>query len=374
MPRKALIIANTGRFIALFESDNIKILKDLGFEVHCFASFDEKNSESFYGDLEDRGVHLHNVQSFRSPFRLENFKVYFQLRSAMLENKFDFVDCHTPMGGVLARLAAKATGTHPVQYTAHGFHFYRGAPVQNWLFYYPVERFLSRFTDTLITINCEDFRRAKTFHAKRVIQIPGVGVDVEKYRGIQVDVGRKRREIGVPAKAFLIVSVGELNRNKNHQAIIRAISGITGFRPYYLLCGEGPERKRLEKLCENAGIRNRVIFLGFRSDIAEILKCSDCFAFPSRREGLGVAALEAMASGLPLITSGATGISEYSEDGKTGFVCEPDDVSGFSRAILRLMQDGKLREQMGRHNQQAAEKFGIRHVNRMMTEIYRQLL
>jgi glycosyltransferase involved in cell wall biosynthesis len=168
--------------------------------------------------------------------------------------------------------------------------------------------------------------------------------------------------------------VGELNRNKNHQVIIRAISTLAEFKPYYLICGNGPEKESLEMLCEKEKVGKQVLFLGFRSDVAEILKCADCFAFPSRREGLGMAALEAMASGLPILTSDANGISEYSENGKTGFVCKPNDADGFAHAILCLMQDSGLRNKMGNYNRKAVEKFSIDHVNQIMTEIYKDQL
>jgi glycosyltransferase involved in cell wall biosynthesis len=370
MSRKALIVANTGRFIALFEIGNIRILKGLGYEVHCFASFQEDTCKSLYRQLDDLGVTIYDAEPFRSPYRPRNILVYRQLKNIMRKNRYDFVDCHTPMGGVLARLAAKSTGTGPVQYTAHGFHFYEGAPIQNWLFYYPVERFLSRCTDTLITINREDYERAKTFHAKRVIQIPGVGFHSEKYRNLQIDPRAKREELGIPSDAFLIVSVGELNRNKNHRVILEAISAVQNFAPYYLICGEGPESENLKRACVRLNLQRQVLFPGFREDVAEILKCSDCFAFPSRREGLGMAALEAMASGLPLITSDASGILEYSENGKTGFVCAPDDVRGFAGAILRLLENRELGKQMGRYNREAVQKFGRNHVNKIMSEIY----
>lgn len=373
MSHKALIVANTGRFIALFELDNIRILQSMGYEVHCFADFHESAYRTLTQKVADLGAIIYNADSFRSPFRLKNFKIYRQLKGIMCENKFDFVDCHTPMGGVLARLAARATKTHPVQYTAHGFHFFTGAPIRNWLFYYPVERFLSRFTDTLITINREDFERAKALHAKRVVHIPGVGFDTDEYIGTHVDIKKKRQELGIPTDAFLIVSVGEINKNKNQSVIIEAISQISDFKPYYLLCGEGPEKENLRTLSKDLGIGQRVIFAGFRNDIAEILKIADCFAFPSKREGLGVAGLEAMASGLPIVTSNVSGILDYSEDNKTGFVCSPNDVGGFANAIRRLACDENLRKRMGAYNQSQAPKYDIKNVRQIMINIYKNI-
>jgi glycosyltransferase involved in cell wall biosynthesis len=257
-----------------------------------------------------------------------------------------------------------------VIYTAHGFHFYKGAPDINWIMYYPAEWFLSHITDVLITINHEDYARARALHAERTVMIPGVGLDTEKFESAKTNFEQKRKDFGIPLDSFLIMSVGELNENKNHRVIIRAIAGLKEIKPYYLICGEGPEKERLQKLAQRLNVENQVIFGGLRSDIHELLKIADCFAFPSKREGLGIAALEAMAAGLPIITSNSGGITEYSEDGKTGFVCRPDDVIGFAETIRKVAEDKVLAARMSAYNRQAAKKYDIRNVNRTMTEIY----
>jgi glycosyltransferase involved in cell wall biosynthesis len=371
--RKALIVANTGRFIALFELDNIRILQSLGYEVHCFADFHESAYHDLTKKVEDLGVIIYNADSFRSPFRLKNIKVYHQLVDIMNKNKFDFVDCHTPMGGVLARLAARTTKTRPIQYTAHGFHFFKGAPIHNWLCYYPVERFLSRFTDTLVTINHEDFERAKSLHAKRVLYIPGVGVDTAKFKNTQVDRKKKRQELGIPTDAFLIVSVGELSMRKNHAAVIKAISRMSDFKPYYLVCGEGPEKENLRTLSKDLGIGQQVIFAGFRNDIAEVLRIADCFAFPSRQEGLSVALMEAMAAGLPIVCSKIRGNTDLVEDGKGGYLTDPDDADGISEDIRKIYTSAELREQMAAFNLEKIKSFSKENVRKMMIDIYKNI-
>lgn len=372
MARKVLIIANTARFVSLFELHNIRILQGMGYEVHCFCYFENEHNEKqgTVRKLAETGVVLHEADSFRSPFRLKNIKVYQQLKRLMRKERFDLIDCHTPMGGVLARAAAAATKTGPVIYTAHGFHFYKGAPAINWIIYYPAEWFLSHITDVLITINHEDYARARALHAKRTVMITGVGLDTEKFESAKTNFEQKRKDFGIPSDSFLIMSVGELNENKNHRVIIRAIAGLKEIKPYYLICGEGPEKESLQKLAQRLNVENQVIFGGLRSDIHELLKIADCFAFPSKREGLGIAALEAMAAGLPIITSNSGGITEYSEDGKTGFVCRPDDVIGFAETIRKVAEDKVLAARMSAYNRQAAKKYDIRNVNRTMTEIY----
>lgn len=99
----------------------------------------------------------------RSPYSLKNIKAYQQLKKVMRDNSFLMVHCHTPMGSALARIAANSTQVPYVIYTAHGFHFYKGAPWRNWLFFYPIEKRLASYTDVLITINQEDYNQAKSF-------------------------------------------------------------------------------------------------------------------------------------------------------------------------------------------------------------------
>jgi len=292
----------------------------------------------------------------------------------LTDNEYDFIHCHSPIGGVIARLAAHKKKT-PVVYTAHGFHFYKGAPLKNWLVYYPIERYLSRFTDVLITINKEDYSRAKKyFRAGRIEYIPGVGLDIGKFRDVVIDRAAKRKEIGVPEDAFVLVSVGELNRNKNHEVIVKALAKLKNKRIYYVICGSGPLEKYLKNLITELCLGRHVKLLGYRADIPDILKAADVFAFPSKREGLGLAALEAMASGLPIITSNVHGIVDYSISGITGFTCKPTDIQGFANAIDVLLKDESLRFRMGAHNQEVVQRFELKKALLLMKKIYRKEL
>lgn len=368
--KKALIVATVGAFICSFEKNDIKLLKNLGYEVYIAC-----NTKGREDELEQLGCKVIHLPIARNPIKKQNIISYQQLKMLMKKEKFDLLHCHTPVGGVLARMAAKKhrkTGTKVI-YTAHGFHFFKGAPLANWLIYYPIERWFSRYTDVLVTINHEDYARAKTFHAKKVEYIPGVGLDTEKIFNAIIDSKDIRTKIGIPDKAFVIISVGELNKNKNHEIIIRALGEIKSENIYYVVCGCGDKKEYLERLSCQLGIEKNVKLLGFRKDVIELCKAADVFAFPSLREGLGLAALEAMASGLPLITSNIHGINDYSIDGVTGYKCSRHCVSEYSMAIEKLALNEEQRKICGRFNLEHVKKFDIKKTEKSMCDIYSKL-
>ncbi|WP_449441964.1 glycosyltransferase [Ureibacillus acetophenoni] len=247
--------------------------------------------------------------------------------------------------------------------------------MQNWLIYYPIEKWLSKYTDVIITINEEDYNIAvKSFKAKKVKYMPGVGLDTTKINQIKINRNTKRNQLGIPNEAFVILSVGELNKNKNHETIIRAIASLDIPDIYYVICGEGPLKEHLINLANDLNIKDRVKLLGFRNDIFEICKTADIFAFPSYREGLGMAALEAMASGLPLITSNIHGINDYSINNKSGFSCSPNNIECFAKNILELKEDNLGRHAMGTNNILAVQKYDINNSLKTLNEIYRETM
>lgn len=249
------------------------------------------------------GCNVFTISTSRSPFSLGNIKAIKQIRK--LSDKYDIVHCHTPLAGMATRLACRRLrkkGKLKVIYTAHGFHFYKGAPFKNWLIYYPIEKFCSHWTDTLITINKEDYALAqKKMRAKQVVYIPGVGIDTHFFKDAYVDVNSKRKQLGVPTDSKIVLSVGELNENKNHQSVIRAIGELKNKDIYYLIAGVGEEEKELIALAESLNVNLRL--LGYRKDVLELYKSANLFVLPSIREGLNVSMMEAISSSCPTIVS-----------------------------------------------------------------------
>lgn len=379
MKKRILILTSVASMILQFNMAIIRLLKDKGYEVEVACNFiagstcTKEYIDLLKKELADMDVSFYQIDFNRNPFCLnKTLKAYKQVKDLFKKNHYDVMHCHSPIGGMIGRLVARKyrkTGT-TVIYTAHGFHFYKGAPKLNWMVYYPIEKFCSRFTDKLITINHEDFNLAKTkFHAKEVHYVPGVGIDLSRFENVQADRAAKRREIGVPEDAFLILSVGELNENKNHQVIIRSIAELKDINDvHYAIVGIGENKDFLSNLAQELGVSERLHLLGYRKDIAELNHISDAFCFPSYREGLGLGAIEAMACGSPIITSNVHGINDYSIDGVTGYKRSPNDFAGFADAILKLYGDRNMCVQFGEYNKALAGKYDVNVILKIMME------
>ena len=382
--KKVLIVTTVSGFVPQFEMKNVQILQEMGYEVHYASNFQNVSYGMDNHRLDGTGVVRHQVDFARSPFDMKsNPKAYWQLKKVMQEHQFTLVHCHTPVGAVVARLVAKPyrkQGTKVI-YTAHGFHFYKGAPWKFWLVSYPIEWWLAYHTDVLITINEEDFQNAKKLpvgkkYSKngKVYKIDSVGIDLELYQSVVVTKEEKRREFGIPNNAFVIVSVGELNWNKNHAIVVEAIGKLEKDNIYYLICGEGIEKIPLKEQAKRLGIEKQVILTGFRNDISEILKTADVMAFPSLREGLGLVAIEAMASGVPVIASDNRGTREYMRDGVNGYVVWNNTAEEIANAIQTLYELPKEKYEIMQQNcLETAKRFSSVQVSKKMRQIYKEL-
>lgn len=371
--QKVLFVTNIANKIGSFTAASLQAAKAVGIEFHMVARW-KVDAETMQQLQKEHGVFLHHIDLERSPYSLRNRKAYKQLVKLIKDEQIDYIHCNTPTGGILGRLAGKKCKVKKVLYQVHGFHFYKGAPKKNWLIYYPVEKWLARYTDALITINQEDYALAKAkMKLKKsgpVYYVPGVGIDVRKIENVQTTKVKKRQELGIPSDATLLLSVGELNKNKNHETVIRAIAGLN---VYYVIAGKGPLEPRLKALIDELNLTDRVKLLGFRRDIYELCKAADIFVFPSFREGLSISIMEAMASGLPCVVSRIRGNTDLIEEGQGGFLCAPKDSAAFAAAISRLASDADLREKMSRHNLERIKDFDTSVVIEQMTKIYQEI-
>lgn len=369
--KKVLFVATVVKLhIMVFHIPYLEWFKKNGYEVHVAARNDYDNKDECIIPFCDR---FHDLPFERSPIRKNNLQVYKDLKNIIDTEQYEIIHCHTPMGGAIGRLAARSArkkGTKVI-YTAHGFHFFKGAPLVNWLAYYPAERWLARYTDVLITINTEDYEIAKKFKVNRIEYVPGVGIDTDKFKNIEVNRTEKRESLGVSEDDFMIISVGELNKNKNHQVIIRAIAKLRNEKIKYVLCGQGPLETELRELAKELDVENQVKFLGFRKDVPDLMKVADLFAFPSYREGLSLSLMEAMASGLPVVCSEIRGNTDLIEDGKGGYLVEPSDVEGFAKYIKELIEDSRLRSEFGDFNHKKIENYSIENVMKEVENIYK---
>lgn len=363
--KKVCIIATLQNFIAGFEKNNIKILQEMGYDVIAAANF-----SGDVGKLDQMGVEKWDIPFTRSPFSLDNIKAIRLLNKKLKDTRVELIHCHTPVGGVAGRLVGKLNKI-PVIYTAHGFHFFKGAPIKNWILYYPVEKFLSRWTNILITINKEDFERASHFYSKKVEYVPGVGVDIQKIKASSDKKTEKRNELGVSDKTRMFLSVGELNLNKNHEVVIKAFGTLKDEDFKYFICGEGGLKNYLQELIKSLQLEDRVFCLGYRNDIYELCHASDVFIFPSKREGLSVALMEAIVSDTPAICSKIRGNTDVVVEGVNGtFVTE--NISKSYEEKIRICLKGEMSIDL-ETSQKEIQKFDLKNVEKMMKEIYKQI-
>ncbi|MGI6007464.1 MAG: glycosyltransferase family 4 protein [Ruminococcus sp.] len=375
--RKVLLVTHVGDFIPQFEMDNVRCLQNMGMEVHYAANFQLSSYGNKGERLKNSGVICHQIPFQRSPFRMENLLAYRRLKRLLKEESFEMIHCHTPIGGAMARLTGRSYRKKGMKilYTAHGFHFFKGAPLLNWILYYPAERFLSRYTDVQITINREDFARACHFHAGKVIRIPGVGIDaVELGKKVLQDREKFRRSMGVKENDFCLLSVGELDENKNHETVLKAVKMLKDLPVYYLICGKGELEQKLKRRIHEYGLENRVGMLGYRNDVTSVYEAADLFVFPSHREGLSAALMEAMAKGLPVVGSRIRGNVDLIEEGKGGFLVNSRKPGEFADAIRKLEQSRELCREMGKHNRESVRAFDRAQVRSVMEKVYREVL
>ena len=389
--KRVLVLASVASMIDQFNMPNIHLLIGMGYEVHVACNFEEGNTcdavhiRKFKHELGKQGIICHQWDCPRNAAAVRKcLRALVQLWRLMGTYRFVMVHCHSPVGGVLARIAAHFRRIFVI-YTAHGFHFYKGAPVKNWLLYYPVEKLLSYWTDVLVAINKEDYAFAKRhLKARKVYRIPGVGIHTARFAARDEKVRKAfRKRYGIAQDAVLLLSAGELNKGKNHRMILEAAAGIQKKNPNQdpnqdvccLICGIGRLHSQLKWYANKLGIGGQVFLPGYVEDMEAAYAAADIFVFPSRREGMPVALMEAMAAGLPVIASDIRGCSELVDDPAGGYLLPPDDTERFTEAVAKLVQWNrkcpKRLETMGRHNQEQIKDFDCSCVNQKMRRIYR---
>ena len=368
---KILFVSNISKRVGTFSLASIEAAKKCGIQFHMAANWDKANVEQIRSDEEEYNVKIHNIPLSRNPYSLKNIKAYKQLVSIIKREDIDYIHCNTPVGGLLGRLAGKKCNVKKIIYQAHGFHFYKGAPLKNWLLYYPIERCLAHFTDAIITINKEDYERAKKFKLKnngRVYFVPGVGIDTSQYHSDRQLRLEKRRELSLRDDDIALISMGELIVRNNYQVAIDAISESHNPHLHYFICGDGPEKEPLYDFSKKKGIEKQIHFMGYRTDIKELMQAADIFLLTSLQEGVARSLMEAMASGLPCVVSRIRGNSDLLSGNNGGILC--DTLKDYVDAICRLANDSSLRKHMSQNNLRTVQRYSIGEVAKEITDVY----
>jgi len=372
--RKILFVATVESHLLNFHIPFMKLLQEKGYEVHVATKVGNRQQE-----FDEIGVIKHNVDFSRSPYSPKVFKSLQQMEKLLKEIRFSLVHVHTPVAAFVTRLACQRTNTHPVLYTAHGFHFYKGAPLKNWLLYYNMEKLAAHWTDGLITINEEDYKAAQKFKLRKngkVFFVPGVGVDIVglEQRIASIDRSEKRKELGISELSTVLITVAELIPRKNHIQVLKALSKLNKTNFHYLVVGNGESEQQLKKAVNELMLQDKVSFLGFRRDVPELMASSDIFILASRHEGLTRAIMEAMAVGLPIIATDVRGNRDLVKSGENGYLVPLDDVEQTAIAIERLINSENLRRSMGEKSKELVKQYDLQCILKEMEKIYDNIL
>lgn len=376
--KRALMYASVASMIDLFNMNNIKLLRDLGYEVDVACNFNEGNITSdervkeFRKELTEMGIQFFNIPIPRNLKQIDKIKESYLLTFQLAQNrKYDLVHCHSPIGSVICRWAFRKFDVK-MFYTAHGFHFYNGASKLNWSLFYPIERWMSYFTDKLITINQEDYKRAKGFPVRENVElVNGIGVDLTKF-GKKENISREEllKEQHISDSDFLMISVGQLSERKNHKMVIEAISQLKNDKIKYIIIGEGELESKLIQMIKEKKLEKQIFLLGYKTDVNRYLSVSDTFIFPSIQEGLPASLMEAMSCGLSCIVSNIRGNNDLIIDNKGGYLFELNDLTELKNSIRKMNSNEEIQKKFGNYNKEIIKNFSSEVVNKQMLQIY----
>jgi glycosyltransferase involved in cell wall biosynthesis len=328
----------------------------------------------FQHAVRDHGLGLVNMDVIRREIRpVWDLGGLVRLHNFLRREPYDIVHTHTSKAGFVGRLAARLAGVPVIVHTAHGFAFHEGSPVSSRLFYSALERMASRWCDRIVSVS--EFHRRWAIELgmctpRRIVAIPNGIASVR--RNAEVELGELRRQLGVERGDLLILSVARLAPDKGLEYLIEAAAILqrTGRRIQVAIAGEGPTRDRLEQMAGNLGVRDRVVFLGFREDVGDLLAACDLVVLPSLREGLSMALLEAMAAGKPVIATSIGSQREMASHADIAWLVRPADTLALTEAILRLAEDRALRARLGSCARAVYENH---YTENRMLRSYRQL-
>ena len=376
--KRALLLAPMGSVHRRFNQANIAALQSLGLQVELCANFEHGNgpeihNQSFLEECGIRGIKTHSIPFARHSLT-GSLKCLSQLKELLSREQYDLVHTHTETGGLLLKLAYSEKGKSKFIFTPHGMSFWKGSSLKSQLVYRPLERWICSAMDMNLGMNMEEVENLEQWNKRTAHYVHGVGLNVARMQNPSRSREQMREEFGLTESDKFIVSIGELDDNKNHITVIKALATLGRKDFKYVVCGVGPNKDMLLAEAEHMGLKDNVILAGYRSDIPDVLNAADIFVFPSFHEGMPVSALEAMACSLPVVCSAIRGNVDIVKDGDNGYLFKPSDVDTLSRQIALLMDNEALRQQMGAKNKEIVREFSLEAVTEELKAIYSKVL
>lgn len=367
--KKIMMLATTDNMIWQFLLPHIEDLQKMGNTVECVCS----KTGFWFDELQVKyGLKCHNIDFPRNPITMDTFRAYSKLKKLQEKEKFELIYCQQPVGGLMGRLLGKKLNL-PVIYTVHGFHFYKGCSIINKVVYKTVEEWLSKYTDVLITINEEDYQNALKMKAKSVFKINGIGIDNNKMNVGSFDKKEFKKELGLLEDDKVVLTISELNQNKNYETMLKSIKILTEQDKSikFVSCGTGVWKDKIQDMAKQMGIEENCVFLGFRKDVAKILKITDVFMHASHREGLTLSVMEAMSLGIPCVVSNVRGNRDLIVNEKGGYVVDTEDHNAFAEKIKTILTDKEKYSEFSKFNKAESKKYTVDQVRKQLKEIYK---
>lgn len=368
------MLAPMGSVHRRFNKANIDALHALGYEVELCANFEngegpEMHNQKYVGECAINGIKAHSIPFARHSLT-SNLKCLPLLTGLLKREQYDIVHAHTETGGLLLKLARGVKGKSKFFYTPHGMSFWKGSGLKSQLVYKPLERWICSAMDMNLGINMEEVEYLMRWNKLTACYVHGIGLNVARMQSPARSKEYVRKEFDLSESDKLVISIGELDDNKNHITVIRALAKLGRKDFKYVVCGVGPNKDMLLAESVSLGLKENTILAGYRSDISDILNAADIFVFPSYHEGMPVSALEAMACGLPVICSEIRGNVDIVRDGDNGFLFEPSNIDTLSQKLVYLMDDVSTRETMGAKNKELVKAFSLEAVTEELRKIY----
>ena len=375
---RALIVATVPQHLTAFHLPFVEHFRAKGWVVHGMARNITTNPACV--DAFDR---VWDAPFSRSPTALSNIVAARRIVQSVVANgEYDIVHVHTPVAAFVVRFALrKASGRlrPKVIYTAHGFHFYHGGnPVRNLVFR-TLERLAGPWTDFLVVMNEEDFQAASRYEmvpADRLSYMPGIGLDLAKYSGESTGTGeveRVRDELGLERDASLFLMVAEFIPRKRHIDVLEAFAGLDTENSYLALAGTGKLLKSMQEKAKELGIADNVRWLGFRTDVPDLLRASTALILPSLHEGLPRSLMEALCLGVPCIGSDIRGTRDLLGQGK-GMLFSPGNVNELRSAMERIIDSPELRKEIVAKGRSDVDKYDVRRIIELHEALYDKAL
>ena len=364
MSKKVLIVANTDRHINLCYLPYVKYLKELGVIVHVATN------TNILLDYIDKKI---KIPICRSPFHIKNIKAIFQLRKYILKEKYDLISCSTPMGGVVARLASKNLQKKKktkVIYTAHGFHFFKGCPLINYLIYFPVEKYLTRYTDLLITINEEDYNFALKHFKVEAKYIKGIGFNKNRLLNNlnNLEKNNLREKLGLKLDDYVILYIAEISKRKRQKYLLKVLKELNDSNVKLLLVGENT--LNLNNYIAKLVLDKQVKVLGFREDVSDLLDIANLVISVSKQEGLPLNIMEAMYKQKPIIVTNCRGNRDLIKHQENGLVVSLNNKKELMESIKYLKNNKKKAQDLSKENKKLSKEYTTEEI----LEQYKQFI